>query len=296
MSPRRRVTIKDVASATDLSPAAVSYALRGVQTSPETQERVRAAAEQLGYTGNAVARALSQGRTGLVGVLAGSLEDLGEQRFVQSVGQALEANALHMVLTDSAGDPERERALARQLADQMVDALVVSPLDPSNAAWAAIGETLPVVSVGDALAGPTVGDVIFDNRAGVFMVLEHLHALGHRHVAVLTPSRPETPARPAETMVREAAAALALDVITVNSRHSIEAATEAARALLSARAPAHRGVLPVGFDRLWCVRRCSRARDLAAAGPQRGRLRRPSDRAGRLPHPDLGDLGNDRRG
>ena len=128
-----------------------------MQTSPETQERVRAAAEQLGYTGNAVARALSQGRTGLVGVLAGSLEDLGEQRFVQSVGQALEANALHMVLTDSAGDPERERALARQLADQMVDALLVSPLDPSSAAWAAIGETLPVVSVGDALAGPTVG-------------------------------------------------------------------------------------------------------------------------------------------
>ena len=67
------------------------------------------------------------------------------------------------------------------------------------------------------------------------MVLEHLHALGHRHVAVLTPSRPETPARPAETMVREAAAALALDVITVNSRHSIEAATEAARTLLSAQ-------------------------------------------------------------
>ena len=154
---------------------------------------------------------------------------------MQSVGQALEANALHMVLTDSAGDPERERVLARQLADQMVDALVVSPLDPSNPAWAAIGETLPVVSVGDALAGPTVGDVIFDNRAGVFMVLEHLHALGHRRVAVLTPSRPETPARPAETMVREAAATLNLDVVTVNSRHSIEASTEAARTLLSAR-------------------------------------------------------------
>lgn len=70
MSRRRRVTIKDVAVATDLSPAAVSYALRGVQTSPETQARVRIAADELGYTGNAVARALAHGRTGLVGVLA----------------------------------------------------------------------------------------------------------------------------------------------------------------------------------------------------------------------------------
>ena len=73
VAPRRRVTIKDVAAATGLSPAAVSYALRGVQTSPETQERVRQAAEELGYTGNAVARALARGSTGLVGVLSGSL-------------------------------------------------------------------------------------------------------------------------------------------------------------------------------------------------------------------------------
>ena len=226
---------------------------------------MRAAAEQLGYTGNAVARALSQGRTGLVGVLAGSLEDLGEQRFVESVGQALEANALHMVLTDSAGDPERERHWPASWPTRWSTRLVVSPLDPSNAAWAAIGETLPVVSVGDALAGPTVGDVIFDNRAGVFMVLEHLHALGHRRVAVLTPSRPETPARPAETMVREAAATLSLDVVTVNSRHSIEAATEAARTLLAARPAAHRGLLPFGLDRLRRVRRSPRARALTPA-------------------------------
>lgn len=233
MAQRRRVTIKDVALATDLSPAAVSYALRGVQTSPETQERVRAAAEELGYTGNAVARALAQGRTGLVGVLAASLQDLGEQRFVESVGQALEANDLHMLLIDSDGDPQREQMLARQLADQLVDGLIVSPLDPSNPVWEDIATTLPVVSVGDALAGPAVGEVTFDNRAGVSMVLEHLHGLGHRRIAVLTPSRPTTPARPAERRVLEVAAALGLQATTVNSRHSIEASTETAISLLS---------------------------------------------------------------
>ena len=230
---RRRATIRDIADATDLSPAAVSYALRGVQTSVETQERVRVAADELGYTGNAVARALASGRTGLVGVLASSLQDLGEQRFVESVGQALRANDLQMLLFDSDGDPERERTLARQLADRLVDGLVVSPLDPSNAVWEEIGETLPVVSVGDALSGPTVGEVLFDNRTGVTLVLEHLHDLGHRRVAVLTPSRPETPARPAETMVREVGASLGLEVTSVNSSHSIEQATEAALGLLS---------------------------------------------------------------
>jgi LacI family transcriptional regulator len=233
VATRKRVTIKDVAAATGLSPAAVSYAMRGVQTSPETQERVRQAAEELGYTGNAVARALARGRTGLVGVLSGSLQDLGEQRFVETLGRQLGRHDLHMVVVDAGGEPDRERMLARQLADQLVDGLVISPLDPSNDSWAEIGEVLPIVTVGDALAGPTVGEVLFDNRTGVGMVLEHLHALGHRQIAVLTPSRPSTPDRPAERVVAEKCAALGLEATVVNTRHSIEEATEAAAALLA---------------------------------------------------------------
>jgi LacI family transcriptional regulator len=230
---RKRVTIKDVAAATGLSPAAVSYAMRGVQTSPETQERVRKAAEELGYTGNAVARALARGRTGLAGVLSGSLQDLSEQRFVEILGRELGQHDLHMVVVDARGEPDRERMLARQLADQLVDGLVISPLDPSDASWAEIGEVLPIVTVGDALAGPTVGEVLFDNRTGVGMVLEHLHALGHRQIAVLTPSRPSTPDRPAERVVAEKCAALGMEATVVNTRHSIEDATEAAAALLA---------------------------------------------------------------
>jgi LacI family transcriptional regulator len=229
---RARVTIKDVAAATGLSPAAVSYAMRGVQTSPETQERVRRAAEELGYTGNAVARALARGRTGLVGVLSGSLEDLGEQRFVETLGRQLGLHDLHMVVVDARGEPERERMLARQLADQLVEGLVVSPLDPSDASWEEIGAVLPIVTVGDALAGPTVGEVLFDNRAGVELVLEHLRALGHRQIAVLTPSRPSTPDRPAERVVAEVCDSLGMEATVVNSRHSIEDAEEAAAGLL----------------------------------------------------------------
>jgi LacI family transcriptional regulator len=227
------VTIKDVAAATGLSPAAVSYAMRGVQTSPETQERVRRAAEELGYTGNAVARALARGRTGLVGVLSGSLEDLGEQRFVETLGRQLGRHDLQMVVADARGEPERERMLARQLAEQLVDALVVSPLDPSDSSWEEIGEVLPIVTVGDALAGPTVGEVLFDNRAGVGLVLTHLHTLGHRRIAVLTPSRPSTPDRPAERVVAEVCRSLDMEATVVNSHHSIEDAEGAAAALLA---------------------------------------------------------------
>ena len=259
MPTRKRVTIKDVAAATGLSPAAVSYAMRGVQTSPETQERVRQAAEELGYTGNAVARALARGRTGLAGVLSGSLQDLSEQRFVEILGRELGQHDLHMVVVDARGEPDRERMLARQLADRLVDGLVISPLDPSDAAWAEIGEGLPIVTVGDALAGPTVGEVLFDNRTGVGLVLEHLHRLGHRRIAVLTPSRPSTPDRPAERVVAEKCAALGMR--GDRRQHApLDGGGDPRGHRAAGRRPApDRGVLPVGLDRLRRLRGGGRA-------------------------------------
>ena len=165
----------------------------------------------------------------------GSLEDLGEQRFVEALGRGLGRHDLHMLVADARGEPERELALARRLGDQWVDGLIVSALDPSAALWEQLGEALPVVAVGDALGGRTVGQVLFDNRAGVTMMLEDFHALGHRRLAVLTPSRPTTPDRPAEIVVAEVCETLGLEATIVNSPHSVDGATEVAASLLAAR-------------------------------------------------------------
>lgn len=236
MERRKRATIREVAEATGLSPAAVSYALRGLQTSGETQERVRRAADEMGYEADPIARALAGGPSGLIGVLCGSLEDLGEQRFVETVGQQLSTRDLQVLVTDARGDPARERVMARQLADRRVDGLIVSPLDPSHGFWRDLAADLPVVTVGDALVdAATVGELIFDNRAGVTLVLEHLHRLDHRRVAVLTPSRPSTPERPAEQVVAEVAAVLGLDAHVVYSPHSIDGATVVAASVLDGR-------------------------------------------------------------
>jgi LacI family transcriptional regulator len=89
VNPTKRVTIRQVADAAGVSPAAVSYALRGLQVSEETQKRVRAVATELGYEANPIARALASGRSGMVGILGPSLEDLWQQRLVAEAGRVL---------------------------------------------------------------------------------------------------------------------------------------------------------------------------------------------------------------
>jgi LacI family transcriptional regulator len=232
--PRKRVTIRDVATATGLSPAAVSYALRGLQTSAATQDRVRRVADELGYEAHPIARALASGRTGMIGVLCGSLEDLWQQALAGGISRGLYDHDHFAIILDAAGDPEREVALARKLRDQRVDGLIVQPVDPASHVWTELAETIPVVSVGDPVrSGCPPGEVVFDNRAAARAVLEHLNSFGHRRIAALTPTRDGTPDRPADVVVSTEAERLGIDVTVITSPQALPAAAEVSAELLT---------------------------------------------------------------
>ncbi|MEV1241779.1 LacI family DNA-binding transcriptional regulator [Nonomuraea sp. NPDC050022] len=234
--PRKRATIREVAQATGLSPAAVSYALRGMQVSEETMERVRAAAAELGYEADPIARALASGRTNMIGLLCGSLEDLWQQSLAVGISRGLREKDRYALILDAVGDPARERALAQQLRDQRVDGMIVQPVDPAAPFWSELCESLPVVAIGDSLAG-TAGEVVFDNRRGVTLALEHLHAMGHRRIALLTPTLTSTPDRPADVLVTAEADRLGLDIVVATAPHGLAAATDAAHRILDAHRP-----------------------------------------------------------
>ncbi|WP_240506488.1 LacI family DNA-binding transcriptional regulator [Thermoactinospora rubra] len=221
-----------MAQATGLSPAAVSYALRGLQVSEETMERVRAAAAELGYEADPIARALASGKTGTIGLLSGSLEDLWQQALAVGIGRGLREQDRYALILDAAGDPDRQHTLAQQLRDQRVDAMIVQPIDPAAPFWSRLCESVPVVAIGDSLPG-TAGEVVFDNRRGVTLALEHLLALGHRRVVLLTPTMASTPDRPAEVHVLAEAERLGQTVEVVTAPQDLEGATRVARKVLS---------------------------------------------------------------
>ncbi|MGW5684060.1 LacI family DNA-binding transcriptional regulator [Nonomuraea sp. NPDC003754] len=229
---RKRATIKEVAQATGLSPAAVSYALRGLQVSEETMERVRAVAAELGYEADPIARALASGRTGMIGLLCGSLEDLWQQSLAVGISRGLREKDRYALILDAVGDPGRERVLAQQLRDQRVDGLIVQPVDPAAPFWADLCESVPVIAIGDGLPG-TAGEVVFDNRHGVTLALEHLKQLGHRSIAVLTPTGARTPDRPADVHVSAEADRLGLDIEVATAPHGLAGATEVAHQVLA---------------------------------------------------------------
>lgn len=198
---RKRATLRELSAITGLSPAGVSYALRGQRVSAATEQRVRAAADRIGFRTDPVARALRGGRTQLVGVVGGSLADLWHQQFVAGVQSALRRHGLRMVLADAAGDAGEEVAVARDLADQRVDGLIVLPIDPTAEGWHDVAARTPTVSVNASLETPA-GAVRFDSEAGIELALEHLRELGHRRIVALGGGPHATPRRAGLRRVR----------------------------------------------------------------------------------------------
>ena len=229
----KRPTIKQLAERTGLSPAAVSYALRGMQVSAKTEARVRAAAAEMGFRSDPIARALRGGRTASVGMVVGSLSDLFTQELVACIQRELRAVDHQLLVADSDGDPTREVSLAESLVDRRVDSLIVMPIRPFDVAWAGIADAVPTVAVGDQLeqAG-TAAEVVFDNETGIRLMLEHLAALGHRKIAVLSWRVTRAPARRSERAVMNAGRELGLDIELVPCEYSLEGAQPLVRQLL----------------------------------------------------------------
>ncbi len=180
-----RITLATVAEALGVSTMTVSNAYnRPEKLSAELRERVLAKAEELGYAGpDAVARSLRRGKTGVLGVVLGealvyAFEDPATVEFFRGLAGA--GIPLHLVpATGGAGD-------TALVYDAAVDAFILYALpDGHPLVDAAARRGLPVV----VQSGPEVAGhpfVAIDERAAGAAAADHLRALGHQRLAVLS--------------------------------------------------------------------------------------------------------------
>lgn len=174
------ITIKDVARAAAVSASTACRALgTGELVRPETRERVRQAAVDLGYQPNRAARGLSTGRTGNVGLI---VPDLANPYF-PSVVKGMQARAreldLAVFVADTDEDPKVEFSLLRALSKQVDGIVVSSPRMGEDELREAATET-PLVLLNRKVG--RIPSVTVDNVDGMRQAVAHLVALGHRRV------------------------------------------------------------------------------------------------------------------
>lgn len=182
------VTLQDVADAAGVSIATASRALTGKnRVSKETAAHVGRVAARLGYRPNAFGRALREGASRTVGVVVPVVGNPFYGRIVHELETELAEHGYDLVIADSHGDVDRERARLRMLADRRVAAIIIVPADAVDSADAlAEAETIaPVVQLDRRVLDHSGDFVGVDNDRGIAMLLEHVKAEGARRVVLV---------------------------------------------------------------------------------------------------------------
>lgn len=177
-------TMEDVAARAGVSRALVSLVMRNSpKVSPASRSAVLAAAAELGYRRNAIARHLASNRTDMIGVL---LSDIHNPFFAEIYDGADEEAASHdyrLLLGTGSRNPERERDAVEAFLELRVDALLLAGPRLPSAVIAAAARAVPVVLVSRLIRADGVDTVVADDRAGAGLAVRHLASLGHRRIA-----------------------------------------------------------------------------------------------------------------
>ena len=178
------VTLKVVAEHLGLSPATVSLVLNRSPAAgsipPETQERVFAAASELNYRPNYMARSLRSQRSFSVGVLVPEISEPYAAEVMSGIERHLLETSYHYFV---ASHRRSNVSLLHEYIDLMRDRavegliLVASELHEEPA--------LPAVVVSGHVPLPGVTNVIIDHDLAAVHTLRHLQELGHQRVAFL---------------------------------------------------------------------------------------------------------------
>ncbi len=183
----KRATIRDVAALAGVSIGTASKALNGQgKLRDETRERVAAAARELGFAPNVLARGLLAGRTYTVGVI--TTDSFGRFSIPVMLGaeDALGAGQISVFMCDTRDDPDREQQYLAMLLSRRVDGLIVAGrrIEPRPSIGLNLG--VPVVYAMTQSMDSDEPSILPDDAGGGRLAAEHLLAMGRRRFGHIT--------------------------------------------------------------------------------------------------------------
>jgi LacI family transcriptional regulator len=190
MARTPKTSMRDVAAAAGVSVTTVSHVLNdapGKRITADTRDRVRAAAEELGYRHNHLARGLRLGRTQTLALVSDVIATtpfagqmvLGAQEAATKAGWVL-------MLVNTSRDPALEEREIRSLLERQVDGFLYATMFHRIVEVPQLLADSPTVLLDARSMSGSVSSVVPDEVSGGRTAVEELLRHGHRRVGFLT--------------------------------------------------------------------------------------------------------------
>jgi LacI family transcriptional regulator len=189
MARRRYVSIKEVAARAGVSFQTASKVLNGgdVRVSSDTQERILAAAAELGYRPNTIARSLVQRATATIGLVTSDATDVAIAQASVAAEQAARKNGHSVLVGHLAAGGADGADIVRTLIERRVDGIIAAAPEVEEDTEVAdlLRRYVPSVSL-QAVPGGGVPLVGSNHRETGRLAATHLLGLGHTSIGTVT--------------------------------------------------------------------------------------------------------------
>ena len=182
---KEAITSQDVAKRAGVSQSAVSRVFSpGRSVSAKMTTKVRAAAEELGYRPNILARSLITGKSKIIGLVVAYLENQFYPEALEKLSKLLQTQGYHVLIFMAKLDDSNVDSLLENLLDYKVDGIVMASVAMSNNLAARCeDEGIPVVLFNRSQDDDRLSAVTSDNIQGGRKVAEFLAAGEHKRIA-----------------------------------------------------------------------------------------------------------------
>ena len=181
------VTSSEVARRAGVSQSAVSRTFTpGASISPKTREKVMAAAQELGYRPNAIARSLITNRSRIIAVVMAYLENLFYPDVLEELGRLLVKENYRLLLFTGHMDRDSDPVFDQVMQYRVDGIILASTTLSSHLSEECATAGIPVVLFNRTTERDVVSSVTTRNREGGRRIAEFLLAGGHKRFGYIS--------------------------------------------------------------------------------------------------------------
>lgn len=188
---RPAVTLKDVGRHAGVSQATAARALGAYgYVSDDVRTRVLAAAAELGYRRNDLARSMVTRTTHTLGLVVADIENPFFAKLARAVADVARRHGYSLLVANSDERLDEERNAVQVFVRKRVDGLIVAPTstEVDHHFIDLVRHRIPLVLVDREVKGLAVDAVVADAEGTTYEAIQTLTALGHRRVGLVTAS------------------------------------------------------------------------------------------------------------
>ena len=183
---KRSVTSREVAALAGVSQSAVSRCFSPqASIAPQTREKVLAAANQLGYRRNSIARSLITRSSRTIAVVMSQLDNPFYAQMLDHAARHFQQHGYHLLLFMSGDAEESASVMAEILQSQADGILMLAATLSSSFAEECVERGIPVVMINRTVTFEGVSQVASDNYNGGYWVGELLAKRGYERIAFI---------------------------------------------------------------------------------------------------------------